>query len=229
MPFGGFNLGTHVGDELASVRRNRSHLGQVLGLSAVQWLQQVHGVQVHCASRATSGAAVEADAQWTTEAGLGLAIMTADCLPIVLFSADGRWVAAIHAGWRGLVAGVIATTVAALKAAVGNRCSEWRAWIGPAIGPAHYQVGEEVAVAVRALHGSESIATRGLSAAADIGKYQLDLAALGRWLLAREGVSAVCHSGLCTYADTRFYSHRRSSHQGQQTTGRQATLIWLRQ
>ncbi|MET0379093.1 MAG: laccase domain-containing protein, partial [Spongiibacteraceae bacterium] len=138
--FDSFNIGDHVSDDPAAVAANREALIEACpGLSAVSWLQQVHGTAV---AAATVGRHPQADAQYTRTFGLGCAVMTADCLPVLLCNRDGSQVAAVHAGWRGLCAGVIEQTVAAF--APGQSLL---AWLGPAIGPDQFEVGPEVRAA----------------------------------------------------------------------------------
>ena len=211
-PFDGFNLGTRCGDEVAAVARNRAQLMECFGLpSAPRWLRQVHGAGVVVDSE---GDEPEADASVTARSGIVLAILTADCLPVVLAAADGSEVAAAHAGWRGLGGGVLEATVAAMRTSP----TDIVAWLGPAAGPQAYEVGTDVHAAFvdrdpRA--ATAFVATRP-------GHWRVDLYALARQRLADAGVTRVFGGGLCTISDAqRFYSHRRD-----QRTGRMATLIW---
>ena len=173
-----------------------------------QWLQQVHGTRVVRAGSADfTGEPPEADAIIGARPGDICVVQTADCLPILLCSSDGREIAAIHAGWRGLAGGVIETTVAAMQTAP----AALMAWFGPAISQPAFEVGDEVRAA---------FLDRDAAAAAAFepnarGRWQADLYALGRQSLAREGVAAVYGGGLCTYADAdRFYSFRRDGETG---------------
>ncbi len=219
-PFASFNLGDHVGDDAAAVRANRDTLVSLLprGLR-VSWLEQVHGARVLPA--AASGHAGEADAQYCTQPGLACAILTADCLPVLLCNRAGDRVAAAHAGWRGLAAGVLEATVATLDTAPADLL----AWLGPAIGPGAFEVGAEVRQAfVDAAGPTASSVAACFAPGARAGHYLADLYALARLRLAAAGVSAVYGGGLCTYTDAqRFFSYRRDGR-----TGRMATLIALR-
>lgn len=211
-PFAAFNLAAHVGDQPAAVRANRVKLDALLGGLPIRWLEQVHGTTV---VRATgTGPVPVADGAWTDQRGLVLAVLTADCLPVVLIDEQCRNLAVVHAGWRGLVSGVIAAGCAALP------FRPQAAWLGPAIGGAAYEVGADVLDAVARLPVRLEEVVR---PAQQRGKGYLDLSALAERLLAREGVTAVYGARSCTYTDERFYSYRRD---GQ--TGRMATLAWLR-
>lgn len=217
-PFDAFNLGAHCGDEAHAVADNRRKLVEWAGLPGPpHWLQQVHGVAVHrVQSRESADTPPQADAAVTDVPGAVLAILTADCLPVLFAARDGSEVAAAHAGWRGLAAGVLEATVAAMRGAPENIV----AWLGPAAGPAHYEIGEEVRTAfVEHDPGAATcfVATRP-------GHYLIDLYTLARRRLAAAGVTAVSGGDLCTISDaTRFYSYRRDGR-----TGRMATLVWLR-
>ena len=177
------------------------------------WLKQVHGVVAVNAARATDG--VEADASFTTERRVVCAVMAADCMPVLLCDDRGEAVAAAHAGWRGLSAGVIETTVAAMGVPAGRLL----AWLGPAIGPAAYEIGAEVRDAFLARDAQSEIAfvpTRP-------GHWRVDLYAIVRQRLARLGVTRVSGGGFCTASDAaRFYSYRRDK-----AVERMAAAIWL--
>jgi YfiH family protein len=173
----------------------------------------VHGARVVVHERTPPRPAPEADAAVTFEPGRVLAVLTADCLPIALASRDGERLGLAHAGWRGLAAGVLERTVAALGGATGLS-----AWIGPGIGPAAFEVGDEVRAAFLAHEPADAAAF----APNPRGRWQADLAMLARARLARLGVGPVGGGGLCTYAlAARFYSHRREP-----GGGRMATLLW---
>jgi YfiH family protein len=238
--YGAFNLGPHVGDDPVAVARRREALAEHLGLPRIQWLAQLHGVGVLRAAGAQPlaagqdsppGSDPEADALWTDEPGLGLAIMTADCLPALLWSDQGRWVAALHGGWRGLVAGVIGTTLAALQDGGCDLRSPWQAWLGPTISAARYEVDEPVFAAVRAglaRDGLSRQAPRVLTASAERhGRWQLDLVALARAQLESAGCGGVHGGDECTRGLPRYYSHRGAGAVGARATGRQASLIWI--
>lgn len=213
-PFDAFNLGARCGDDPAAVAANRVALVQALQLpSRPCWLRQVHGVDVFDADLGGPGEESAADAAVSRGGRSVLAILTADCLPILFCSADGAAFAAAHAGWRGLAAGVVEATIARL----GVPPAELLVWLGPAIGARSYEVGEEV-------HAAFVDADTGAAeafAATRPGHWHCDLYALARRRLAAAGVGKVYGGGFDTYADARFYSYRRD-----RQTGRFATLIW---
>ena len=216
-PYASLNLGDHVGDEPAAVRRNRELLRAELALpSEPFWLQQVHGTTV--VEAAGSGDRVTADASWTSTMGVVCAVLTADCLPVLFCNREGTHVAAAHAGWRGLAAGVLEATIAALEVE-GAPPDSLLAWLGPAIGAASYEVGADVRDAfLRADPAAESAFRSSRP-----GHWWLDLYATARQRLHRAGVMTVTGGDHCTLAEPdRFFSHRRDG-----VTGRQATLIWL--
>lgn len=219
-PYAGFNLGDHVGDDPRAVQANRAYLQQALSLPAQPaWLQQVHGTTVLRLPQAKAHGA-QADASVTAQPGRVCAVLTADCLPLLFCDRKGTAVAAAHAGWRGLAAGVIEATVAELAVAP----EALLVWLGPAIGPAAFEVGEEVRQAFVA-HDAQAAAAFTVSgtSATDSGRWLADLYALARQRLQRLGVTQIYGGGLCTYTDQqRFYSYRRDG-----TTGRMASLIWL--
>jgi polyphenol oxidase len=208
------NPADHVDDDPAAVLRNRQILQQVLKLPAQPlWLRQVHGTRVVNAAIVEAGAT--ADAAMCSQRGVVCAVLTADCLPVLLADTAGRCVAAIHAGWRGLAAGVIEQTAMAM----GRPGESLLAWLGPAIGPSVYQVGDEVR--------DTFIAHNRQAASAFVpgpdGGWFADLYELARQRLAACRVTAVYGGGYCSFTDAeRFYSYRRDG-----ATGRMATLIWL--
>jgi YfiH family protein len=214
--FASCNLACHVHDDPADVARNRRDLLKVLGLAHVQWLEQVHGTGCVQATLASCDRVPVADAAWTSVPGLALAVLTADCLPVVVAARDASSVAVIHAGWRGLVAGIIPSVVGSLP----GRATGYVAWIGPGIGADAYEIGEDVAEAVRR---SGPLAEAYLRPGGRSGKYQLDLAGLAVRQLGDAGIEGVGRSSACTWSDPRFYSYRRDGE-----TGRQATLVWIR-
>jgi YfiH family protein len=197
------------------VAANRQALVDRLALpEPPRWLSQVHGTTVLGPDVPTDGP--EADAAFTDRPGEVLAVLTADCLSITLARHDGREVAVAHAGWRGLAAGVVERTIERFSAA-GDHLM---AWLGPAIGPAHFVVGEEVREAFMREHPADASAFR---VAAESGKYHADLFALARARLRRQGITRVYGGERDTFAqDDLFYSYRRDAGQ----TGRMATLIW---
>ena len=214
-PFDAFNLGTRCGDDPAAVTENRRQLDAALRLpSPPRWLRQVHGIAVVPEPGFDEP---EADAAVTAEAGVVLAILTADCLPVVFAARDGREIAAAHAGWRGLANGVLENTLAAMR----TPAREVIAWLGPAAGPQAYEIGEEVydAFAARDPRALPAfVATRR-------GHWRVDLFALARLRLVDAGLTAAAihGGGLCTISDPqRFFSHRRD-----QRGGRIATLAWI--
>jgi YfiH family protein len=212
---GSFNLAAHVGDDPACVAENRRRLREGLGLPAEPlWLRQVHGTGVAIHDGTLPAEPPEADAAVTFAPGRVLAVLTADCLPVVLASVDGTRLAVAHAGWRGLAGGVLEATVLAL-ADTGTRLV---AWLGPAIGPAAFEVGPEV----REAFVDADPACAPAFAANARGRWQADLYALARRRLQRLGVLVVSGGGDCTYSDPRWYSFRRD-----RDCGRMATLAWL--
>lgn len=224
-PFDSFNLGLRNGDDPDAALENRRQLEAALGLpSAPRWLRQVHGTTVvHFAPSLSRGEAggdssepePEADAAITTTPGSVLAILTADCLPVVFAAKDGSEIAVAHAGWRGLVAGVLETTVAAMR----TPPSRLVAWLGPAAGPGAYEIGAEVFDAFALCDRRAEAAF----APTRPGHWNVDLYALAKRRLADVGVVDVHGGGLCTISDpSRFFSHRRD-----QRTGRMATLAWI--
>lgn len=216
----GLNLGARCGDDPAAVAENRRRLTMLLPTEPV-WLEQVHGVDVHVSQAAALTQAVEprADAAVTSEPGRVLAVQSADCLTVLFSDFQGRRIGAAHAGWRGLAAGVLENTVAALRGLPGDS-DDVVAWLGPAIGPEAFEVGAEVLEAFLAHDpGAGDCFRRGASA----DKWMADLFGLARRRLASVGVEQVGGGGLCTFSDAgRFYSHRRD-----RTTGRLASLIWI--
>ena len=220
---GGLNLGTHVGDPVDRVLLNRARLAAQLP-GPIAWLNQVHGVGVADAELAARAALpVTADASVARVPGVVCAVLTADCLPVLFAARDGSVVAAAHAGWRGLAAGVLSTTVAAMRAAGAG---EITAWMGPAIGPAVFEVGAEVLAtfigAARDAVEADAVAAAFVARAGHPGKYLADIYALARCMLAREGAIGIAGGTLCTVSEeSQFYSYRRDH-----ITGRQASLIW---
>ncbi len=212
-PYDSFNLGDHVGDDPAAVTENRRRLSTELALpSAPRWLSQVHGT---CSANAvTVKDGCEADASYTDQPGVVCAVLTADCLPLLCCDRKGRRVAAVHAGWRGLLGGVIEQTLAAM-----GTDKDLLVWLGPAIGPQAFEVGGEVRDAFLADAPEAGTAFVPVSE----GKWRADIYALARQRLRRVGVDAVYGGEHCTFSEPgRFYSYRRDG-----VTGRMASLIWL--
>ncbi len=190
---------------------------------APRWLRQVHGVRVAELDR-QPGSEPEADASVTHRRGTVCVVRTADCLPVLFAAADASVVAAAHAGWRGLAAGVLENTVTALRARM-TPDTPVLAWLGPAIGPARFEVGGEVRAAFLARDaGCGEAFTAGAA-----GRWMCNLYTLARRRLAALGVTQVSGGGLCTYEDeVRFYSYRRDvQHRGLDATGRMASFVWL--
>lgn len=234
---GGLNLGTHVGDDAEAVAQNRRRLQSWLP-SAPRWLDQVHGCavvtdegtdgadDVEDVDRLANGVPPRADASISATPGQVCAVMTADCLPVLLCDRAGTVVGAAHAGWRGLCAGVIEATLARMDAQRKDAGSppHWLAWLGPAIGPDAFEVGAEVRAAfLEQALPSEGEAVEQAFRPAAAGKYLADLYALARIRLARAGCVDVHGGDACTVSDPqRFYSYRRDG-----VTGRMASLVWL--
>jgi hypothetical protein len=213
--YASFNLGDHVGDDPVAVARNRALLRTSLPSEPV-WLKQVHGNIVADADRTVG--VPDADAALARQPGKVCAVMTADCLPLLLCDEDGTVVAAAHAGWRGLAGGVVEATVKAMNVAPERLL----VWLGPAIGPQAFEVGEEVRQAFIA-HDPDAAKAFVPSSPLTAQKWLADIYLLACQRLALLGVKRVYGGGLCTYADAeRFYSYRRD-----QATGRMASLIWL--
>ena len=210
--YAGLNLGAHVGDEPQCVAANRRAVAAELPGEPL-WLTQVHGTAVAVAEEAIAG--VTADASVARGPKRVLAVLHADCLPVVFCDDKASVVAVAHAGWRGLAAGVLEATVAAMDVP-GERIS---AWLGVAIGKGAYEVGAEV----RAAFVERDRASAAAFVPGAPGKWLCDLYALARLRLAGAGITRVAGGGLCSHSDAkRFYSHRRDG-----ATGRMATLVWL--
>ena len=224
-PYDSLNLGLHVQDEAPRVRLNRQHVSQCLDLPAEPlWLNQVHGNSViRFPEKADNGSvneiagATPADGAWTEQPGVVLAVLTADCLPVVISNTAGSAVAVAHAGWRGLAAGVLQQVLKQFASA-----EVLHAWLGPAIGPTAFEVGDVVRDAflrVDARHAS-SFAPSGSS-----GKYRANLYSLAEVELNRERKIQISGGSYCTLNDTAlFFSHRRDGVH----SGRMATLAWIR-
>lgn len=211
-PWHSFNLGDHVGNHPAHVEANRALLRRHLPAEPL-WLRQVHGIAAVDAD--ISAKMPEADAAYARQAGTVCAVMTADCLPVLFCDRAGSIVAAAHAGWRGLLDGVLEATVAAMRVPP----AELLAWLGPAIGPSCFEVGDEVRTAF--------VSRDPLAAAAFVGhgggKWLADIYLLARQRLASLGLDSISGGELCTVSDAaRFFSYRRDG-----VTGRMASLIWL--
>ncbi|MDG3087192.1 peptidoglycan editing factor PgeF [Vibrio hannami] len=211
-PYEGLNLGMHVGDSVYDVEANRQRLIEANDLpSAPVWLNQTHSTVVADLAAPTAQV-IDADAASTSSKGVVCSAMTADCLPVLLTDVEGTKVAAVHAGWRGLAGGIIENAVKLFDKPV-------MAWLGPAIGPDAFEVGEDV---LKAYVEHDSSAIKGFVEKGN-GKYGANMSILATQRLNSVGVEAVYDCGLCTYSDAeRFYSYRRDG-----VTGRQATFIWI--
>ncbi len=210
-PFADFNLADHVGDDPAAVAENRRRLRAWLPADPV-WLQQVHGTRCIDAALATPG--IEADASFTRQPGVVCAVLTADCLPVLFADEAGTVVAAAHAGWRGLAAGVLEATVQAMAVAPDHLF----AWLGPAIGPASFEVGAEVCEAFTTANPAAVSAFRPHGN----GKWLCDLYQLAHLRLRALGLCRITSAEFDTFRDAqRFFSYRRD-----RITGRIASLIW---
>jgi YfiH family protein len=227
-PCDSFNLGSHVGDSAADVALNRARLQDLLlkhtGLAQVpvQWLQQVHGTSVLSLTGSQPlQIAPEADAIHTRSRGIACAVLTADCLPVLLCADDGSEIAVAHAGWSGLVSGILERSVQ--RFAVSPE--RIRAWLGPAIAACHFEVGTEVrSQFIAAAAAGTETATDAAFRAAGNGKYFADLYALARLRLQTAGVQQSAGEPRCTFcAADQWFSYRRDG-----ATGRFATLILRR-
>jgi len=211
-PYHSLNLGGHVSDDAMTVAANRQLLNPYVP-SEPLWLEQVHGLTV--VNAATASCLPQADASYTDHKGAVCAVMTADCLPVLLCDAAGTEVAAVHAGWKGLLDGVIEASVKTMKSPPQHLL----AWLGPAIGPGAFEVGDDVrnAYIQHDAKAAEAFVKHGE------GKWLGDIYQLARQRLNKLGVTQIYGGGLCTYSDeARFFSFRRDG-----VTGRMATLIWL--
>lgn len=224
-PYDTMNLGARVGDDGSAVATNRDHLAHALGVRPV-FLHQVHGAEVARLTNELAGTlplatdTVEADAAFTTERGVACVVQVADCMPVLIASRYGKVVGVAHAGWRGLAAGVIERTVAAMSLASGVDASNFHVWLGPCIGPDRFEVGAEVRDAL----GGDDEHFKAAPRADGSMRWLADLPALARKRLAAIGVASVGGGTWCTVSDPlRFYSYRRDH-----DTGRHAAAIWIR-
>lgn len=213
-PYDSFNLADHTGDAAAAIAENRHRLRRYLNLPAEPtWLQQVHGTK---AIAADSGGAC-ADASWSNRPGQVCVVMSADCLPVLFCDTAGSVVAAAHAGWRGLLGGVLEATVAAMQ----RPAHDLLAWLGPAIGPDAFEVGEEVRAQFMAADPAAALCFQ----PSPQGRWLADLYGLARQRLQGVGVEAIYGGGFCTVRQAElFFSYRREGR-----TGRMASLIWLQE
>jgi YfiH family protein len=224
-PFNSLNLGRYVNDEAAAVSENRARVRALLPAEPV-WLKQVHGTRVWDADLAQTEEIIEADAAVTTKTNTVLTVMAADCLPVLISSPDGRVIGAAHAGWRGLVEGVLENTVHAMQAKTGlSDVGQYLAWLGPAIGPKAFEVGEEVRAAFHD-HAQKYALPSPADAFIAIDnkpvKYWANLYELARQRLLSKGLTHIYGGEFCTVRDqTDFFSHRRDG-----LSGRFAAFIW---
>jgi YfiH family protein len=211
--FASLNLGLHVGDQPEAVAANRALLARRLILPGEpRWLEQTHGNRILNLDRGETGSA---DGATTKVAGVVLAIMTADCLPVLLATRDGQQIGAAHAGWRGLADGVLRAAVQRFECEPAGIM----AWLGPAIGPEAFEVGAEV----RAAFVDRDAAAAAAFVPNPRGRWQADLCWLARHQLRQAGIESIHGGSSCTFADAeRYFSHRREA-----PCGRMASLIWL--
>ena len=220
-PYASFNLGGHVGDEDYAVHHNRKLLAEDIGGStAFQWVRQVHGADVLVLDNGLVDEGREADAIYTQQENIACGVLTADCLSVFFCDDEGQEIAVAHAGWRGLAGGVLQNTLAQFDADPARIL----AWIGPAIGPCHFEVGADVRDAIldmdiTEIDFEESILFQEGDAP---GKWMADLFAIAKIVLAAQGVKQIYGEPLCTWCEfDRFYSYRRDGE-----TGRFASIIW---
>ena len=222
-PWDSLNLGERVGDDPACVARNRRAFAAAIGATPV-WLQQVHGTQVLSLQHAPPPAAPRADAAWTREPGLACTVQVADCMPVLFAAARAHGVAAAHAGWRGLAAGVLEATLTALCEGTGCEARDVVVWLGPCIGPNRFEVGEDVlhAFGQAPLHCDAALFMARPRADGQ-PRWLANLPALARARLQRAGVQRICGGRWCTVeARSDFFSFRRDG-----VTGRHAAAIWI--
>ena len=209
-PYDSLNLGDHVGDDPAAVAKNRQRLNLP---SEPVWLKQTHSTRIVDAAHCTPGQ-TEADSSYTTQANIICSVLTADCLPLLICNKDGTQVAAVHAGWRGLAAGIIEAAVKKF----GANNNELLVWLGPAIGPDAYEVGEEV----REIFIAHDPAAQS-AFTTEQEKWRMDIYQLARQRLQALGVTTIYGGNRCTFREhDQFYSYRRDG-----ITGRMASVIWM--
>lgn len=219
-PYASLNLGTHVGDDALAVAKNRQLLSSYLPNEPV-WLNQVHGIEVIDAAKSTC--LQNADASFSTQANVVCVTMTADCLPLLLCDKAGTVVAAVHAGWRGLCDGTIEAAVNKMLV----RPSDVLAWLGPAIGPNAFEVGDDVRQQFTAQDSKAALAFKPHAEHQLNGKWLCNMYVIAQQRLNKLGVTQIYGAGInenfCTYTDeARFFSFRRNN-----VTGRMASMIWL--
>lgn len=211
--YNSLNLGLHVGDDPQAVFENRQIVQQALGYQEAAWLEQTHSTTV---AKADSKQVINADASWTDQSNLACVVMTADCLPVLLCDKAGQYVAAVHAGWRGLLNGILEATIDTLPVA----SKQLMAWLGPAIGPTKFEVGAEVKEAFLA---KNQLTEQAFKPSVRQGHFLADIYQLAKMRLMAVGVNDIYGGEFCTMSDEKnFYSYRR-----QAKTGRIASLIWI--
>lgn len=215
-PYASLNMGDHVGDEPSLVIKNRAKFLYLAGLRTVgQWLHQVHGV--HVVDAKDDGKVREGDAVMTDKPNMPCVVMTADCLPVFFTDKEGSKVAVAHAGWRGLAAGVLEQTITEM----GLPANQLMAWLGPAISRHYFEVGPEV----RREFVDQDLASDSAFQPDyhSRGKYFADLYKLARIRLEHAGLNDIYGGNYCTWHDDRFFSYRKEG-----TTGRMASMIWIK-
>ncbi len=220
-PYTSFNLATHVADDPSAVLKNRKALANQVGYET-HWFNQVHGVDVARLSAFSNRASDDADAVYSSEAAQVCAVLTADCLPLLLASKNGDEVAAVHCGWRGLAGGMLQAAVRAF------RCSpkDILVYLGPAISQPYFEVGSEVFGAFLSAQKqrcfAENVGESFTESPSAKSKYYADLYRIARAELSGLGIRDIYGGGFCTFSESRFYSYRRDVQ-----TGRMASLIWI--
>jgi|GEM_PF-155170 len=228
----GFNLATHVGDDLSMVLMRRKYLREILALlNEPAWVSQVSQSRVICLEDDYTGVSQEADASFTFEKNRICVVNTADCLPILVSDTQGNFVAAIHAGWQGLQLDIISKALVAIQQKAKTlqcKLGQTHAYIAPSISQANYQVGQDFQsrfVRMSALYAEDFLAEECASGSQSC-TYLANLNAIAKKQLLHSGVSHIHESQICTYQNNSFYSHRRACHLGNKNEGRFASMIW---
>ncbi|HEY6530559.1 MAG TPA: peptidoglycan editing factor PgeF [Cellvibrionaceae bacterium] len=219
-PYAAFNLAEHVGEDTNHVMANRQLLSEHLSVGPIQWLEQVHGVEVYKAQLPVQSVAPRADAVCTQTPGLAIAVLTADCLPVLFCSQAGDEIAVAHAGWRGLAQGILVRTLQSFEAPA----QQILAYLGPAIGPVHFEVGEEVRQIFKASFLAYGNTDNAFTPSIRSGHFYADIYALARLQLQALGVRVIYGGHNCTFSEPQFYSYRRSANG---VCGRMASVLWL--
>lgn len=216
--YGAFNTADHVGDDPKRVANHRTQFFSAMNLPAnARWISQVHGTE--CLQASLGSPPSEADAVWTDQFNTPCLIHTADCLPVFFCNRDGTKVALAHAGWRGMLAGVLENTLLQF-----SEPGQVIAWLGPAIGPASFQVGEDVYNGFLGRNNAFEAAFKpeAVTNASEQATWQCDLYLLATYILAEQGVTSIAGGGFDTFTDTRFFSYRRNT-----VCGRMLSAIWI--